>query len=158
MPDNSNDGVGYKKPPRTNQFLPGQSGNRNGRPKGAKNFATALSKELNSTVSVNENGRRRHLSKREIIAKQLVNQAAKGDTRALPILFAETRTHDTPPPEQTQIVERPADREVMANILDRLRAADEARKTSNSITNDTNKIPTGYGTPTAARKSQVKTP
>ena len=33
--------VGYAKPPREMRFRPGQSGNARGRPKGAKNFATA---------------------------------------------------------------------------------------------------------------------
>jgi Family of unknown function (DUF5681) len=31
--------VGYGKPPKTTQFQPGQSGNRRGRPKGAKGCA-----------------------------------------------------------------------------------------------------------------------
>src|ERR1044071_1619790 len=68
------DEVGYGKPPRSTQFKPGQSGNRAGRPRGSKNFATALEQELNSRVIVTENGRRKRVSKREVIAKHLVNK------------------------------------------------------------------------------------
>src|SRR5947209_17104066 len=60
--------VGFGKPPRSSQFKPGQSGNTAGRPPGAKNFATALEQELKSRVLVTENGRRKRISKREVIA------------------------------------------------------------------------------------------
>ena len=66
--------VGFGKPPRSSQFKPGQSGNAAGRPRGAKNFATALEQELKSRVLVTENGRRKRISKREVIAKHLVNR------------------------------------------------------------------------------------
>jgi len=38
--------VGFGKPPRSTRFKPGQSGNPNGRPRGAKNFAVAIEQEL----------------------------------------------------------------------------------------------------------------
>ena len=66
--------IGFGKPPRSRQFKPGESGNPAGRPRGAKNFATAIEQELNSRVIVNENGRRKRISKREVIAKHLVNR------------------------------------------------------------------------------------
>jgi hypothetical protein len=71
--------VGFGRPPRSTRFKPGQSGNLNGRPRGAKNFAIAIGQELDSRVTVSENGRRRRISKREVIAKHLVNKAASGD-------------------------------------------------------------------------------
>ena len=36
--------VGYGKPPRHSQFIKGQSGNRRGRPAGAKNLKTLLNR------------------------------------------------------------------------------------------------------------------
>jgi hypothetical protein len=79
--------VGYGKPPRHTRFKKGQSGNPRGRPCGSKNLSSLLSEALNEPVIVAENGRRRKISKRQAIIKQLVNQSAKGDWRAGKILL-----------------------------------------------------------------------
>ena len=86
--------VGYAKPPLNTKFRPGQSGNPSGRPKGAKNFGTAIDAELRARVTVTENGKRKRVSKREVIAKRLVNRAAEGDLRAIPLLLNEARAHE----------------------------------------------------------------
>src|SRR5262249_37801101 len=83
--------VGYKKPPRHTRFKPGTSGNTKGRPKGAKNFATVIEKELCARVEVTENGKRKRITKKEAIAKQTVNRAAAGDPKATSILLNEAR-------------------------------------------------------------------
>lgn len=74
--------VGFGKPPKEHQFRKGQSGNPKGRPKGAKGLKSILEKELNERVVINENGRKRTLSKLELTIKQLATKAAKGDSRA----------------------------------------------------------------------------
>lgn len=74
--------IGYRKPPKATQFKPGQSGNRKGRPKGARNAHTLLNEALQETVMITENGKKRKVSKLEIIFRQMVNAAAKGDARA----------------------------------------------------------------------------
>ena len=79
--------VGYGKPPRNSRFVKGQSGNQRGRPPGAKNLKTLLNKALNELVIVTENGGRRKVTKREAIIKQLVNQSATADWRAIKILL-----------------------------------------------------------------------
>src|SRR5215472_11913978 len=79
--------VGYGKPPRSTRFKKGQSGNPRGRPSGSKNLSTLLSETLNEPVIVTENGRRRKISKRQAIIKQLVNQSANGDWRAAKFLL-----------------------------------------------------------------------
>jgi Family of unknown function (DUF5681) len=87
-PDNEDDyKVGYGKPPRHTRFKRGQSGNPRGRPPGAKNLSTLLTEALNEPVVIAENGGRRKISKREAIIKQLVNQSAKGDWRAVKLLL-----------------------------------------------------------------------
>jgi Family of unknown function (DUF5681) len=91
-PDDERDyEVGYGKPPRHTRFEPGRSGNPRGRPPGAKNMKTLLSKALNELVVVTEPGGRRKVSKREAIVTQLVNRSAKGDYKAIQILLGMLR-------------------------------------------------------------------
>jgi hypothetical protein len=87
-PDNQRDyEVGYGKPPRHTRFKKGQSGNPRGRPKGSKNLPTLLSEALNEPVVVAENGRRRKITMRQAIIKQLVKRSATADLRAMKILL-----------------------------------------------------------------------
>jgi hypothetical protein len=83
--------VGYKKPPQRTRFRRGESGNPNGRPKGSKNLATLLEKELRQRVVVNENGRRRSITKQEAMVKHLVNKALSGDRRLIQLMLEEIR-------------------------------------------------------------------
>jgi hypothetical protein len=79
--------VGYGKPPRHTRFEKGQSGNPRGRPKGSKNLPTLLTEALNEPVVVAENGRRRKITMRQAIIKQLVKRSATADLRAMKILL-----------------------------------------------------------------------
>ena len=119
--------VGYAKPPKATQFKPGQSGNRKGRPKGSQNFGTVLEKELNSTVTVTEGGRRKQIRKKEVIAKQVVNKAAAGDLKATSILMAEARNMEASSPTSSlpsAPTEFPhADQLTLKNIIARIRAS-----------------------------------
>ena len=86
-PENERDyDVGYGKPPCHTRFKKGQSGNPRGRPSGAKNLSTLLNEALNEPVVITENGGRKKVSKRQASLKQLVNEAAKGNWRALKLL------------------------------------------------------------------------
>jgi hypothetical protein len=78
--------VGYGKPPRHTRFQKGQSGNPRGRPPGAKNLSTLLNEALDERVVVTDNGGRQRITKRQASFKQLVNEAAKGNFRALKLL------------------------------------------------------------------------
>ena len=115
--------IGFGKPPRSRQFKPGQSGNPAGRPRGAKNFATAIEQELDARVTVTENGRRRRISKREVIAKHLVNKAASGDLKAIPLLLNEARAREGNPADPTAdaVLDTPEDRRVFDGIIARIR-------------------------------------
>jgi hypothetical protein len=117
--------VGFGKPPRSSQFKPGQSGNTAGRPRGAKNFATALDQELKSRVIVTENGRRKRISKREVIAKHLVNKAAGGDLKAIPLLLSETRARESEAGEAgpSQFFDTPEDHAVLQSMIARIRSS-----------------------------------
>ena len=113
--------VGYKKPPTSTRFAPGQSGNRKGRLKGSRNFSAVLQAELNSKVLVTENGRQKKLSKREVIAKRMVNSAAEGDTKAIPILLNEDRQRmqQATTRHAEDVLQQPEDELVIASIQER---------------------------------------
>jgi hypothetical protein len=74
--------VGYGCPPLHTRFQPGQSGNRRGRPKGARNLATELKAVLAETVVVREGERSRKVPKLRALVVALVNRGLKGDHRA----------------------------------------------------------------------------
>lgn len=74
--------VGYGNPPIGHRFKPGQSGNKNGRPKGSKSFATALAEELARIVTISEGGCTKKMTKQQILVKQLVNEALRNNAKA----------------------------------------------------------------------------
>ena len=126
-PDDERDyEVGYGKPPPHTRFAKGQSGNRRGRPPGATNMKTLLTKALNELVVVTDNGGRRKLSKREAIVTQLVNRSAKADFKAIQILLGMLRDIEgdsDPQPADTTFTE--ADQQIIARIKARLRGTEE---------------------------------
>jgi hypothetical protein len=83
--ENMSDGyeVGYGKPPKTTQFQKGVSGNSKGRPKKARDFDHELLRESRASITLNENGSRRRISKHEAAIKQLINKAISGNIPAL---------------------------------------------------------------------------
>jgi hypothetical protein len=83
--ENMSDGyeVGYGKPPRTTQFQKGVSGNPKGRPKKGLDFDHELLRESRASITLNENGSRRRISKHEAVIKQLIHKAISGNISAL---------------------------------------------------------------------------
>ena len=116
--------VGYGKPPRHGGFQKGRSGNPKGRPKGSKNFATLLTEALDEKVQVTEDGKRRRVTKRGLVVKQLVNKSAAADLRAIKQLTdivqgVERRSGAAPAPAPPQAFTT-ADEEVIAELRKRI--------------------------------------
>jgi uncharacterized protein DUF5681 len=114
--------VGRGKPPLHSRFKKGQSGNPRG-PR-AKNLPALLVRALGEPVIVTTNGRRRQITKREAVIAQLVDKSTGADLRATKMLIdllkdIEKRAGVTPPPEPSPFT--PADEEVVANLIARLR-------------------------------------
>ena len=74
--------VGDRRPPKHTRFKPGVSGNPKGRPKGSVNLRTTVTQQLRETVTVTRNGRPVKMRKCDLIARQIVDAAAKGDLKA----------------------------------------------------------------------------
>ena len=79
--------VGYGRPPKAHQFKPGKSGNPKGRPKGSRSDAATLKAVLERKIAFTENGKANRLSTRELTYRGLANLAARGDLKAMKLLF-----------------------------------------------------------------------
>jgi len=75
--------VGYGKPPRHSRFARGRSGNPKGRPKGAKSLNTIVRENMTQKVSVRTPTGERRISRIEALMHKAVEQAMKGNPRAL---------------------------------------------------------------------------
>jgi hypothetical protein len=75
--------IGYCKPPKHTRFKPGQCGYPSGRPRGQRNFRTAIREALKEKMTVREGGRTRKLSKMDVVIQVALNKALKGDAKGL---------------------------------------------------------------------------
>jgi hypothetical protein len=79
--------IGYRRPPESGRFKKGKSGNPKGRPKGSTNFLTILEQELCQSIVVNENGKKKTITRMQAMVKRIVAGALQGDLKALMTLF-----------------------------------------------------------------------
>ena len=86
-PASDDNDVGYGKPPRANQFKPGESGNPKGRPKGAKSEATILQDLLQHKISLNHRGRTRRITVLEGILRRIAEDCLKGNIKSATFLL-----------------------------------------------------------------------
>lgn len=117
--------VGYRRPPKAGQFRKGVSGNPKGREKGAKNFSTLLTEALSEHVTIIEDGSPRRISKLELMLKQLADQGAGGNLRALSIVLQRVdAAQNRATVEQTDVLDE-ADQEVAQALIRRIRNTPE---------------------------------
>ncbi len=120
--------IGRGRPPLHSRFKKGQSGN----PRGPRrnNLPALLGAALDEPVVVTTGGESRRITKREAVIAQLVDESAGANLRATKMLIdmlkdIEKRDGATPPPEKSPF--RPADEEVVENLLARLRRMELAK-------------------------------
>jgi hypothetical protein len=86
MANDTEDQVGYKKPPKASQFQKGSSGNPSGRPREALGVPELLAKVVKQKVLTQGKHGPKSMTKIEASFTQLVNKAAGGDLKALKLL------------------------------------------------------------------------
>ena len=79
--------------------------------------------EVVDRVVVNENGRRRSITKQEAMVKHLVNKALSGDRRLIQLMLEEIRLLENRAASSTTAVIDEADQQVMRQLQERLRCA-----------------------------------
>ncbi len=80
--------IGYGQPPVATRFKPGGIGNPKGRPKRAKTVGQIIHDAMMTSVKIEVNGKPKTMTAQEVIIRNLVHSAARGDTRAIHALFA----------------------------------------------------------------------
>ena len=79
--------VGYKRPPKENQFKPGQRGNPKGRPRGSRNLKTIVEESLTKTISVRRGNKTEKVPIVEVITDTFALKAAQGDVKAAGVVI-----------------------------------------------------------------------
>ena len=82
------DFVGYRHPPGSTQFKPGNNANPRGRPKKAKTVFGIIEREMTRRIKITVDGRPQWMMLQEIIIRNLGNEAARNNFKAINTLFA----------------------------------------------------------------------
>ena len=155
------DRVGYGRPPLHSRFRKGRSGNPSGRPRG-KGLRRLLQEALDETVVLQIGGKRRRVSKAEVVISALVERSAQGDWHSARLLFdlmqklePKNRAPDPDPAEAQSARER------LIRELDRLaaEAAEQERRDTAlaepAAAPDPEAGPDGDATPPASGQSAI---
>lgn len=121
--------IGYGKPPKSHQFTKGESGNWQGRPKGAKGLASIVAKECRQLVQIRTARGPRRVTKLEAVVMQLANKAAQGEIRATrEFMFLVARSEDTLNNEALSKALSASDQSMMRSVHRRLKRLSEDRE------------------------------
>jgi hypothetical protein len=82
MPNDTENQVGYKTPPKASHFQKGRSGNPSGRPRKVPGIPELLAKIAKQKVLTNGGDGPKSMIKLEAIFTQVANQGAKGNLKA----------------------------------------------------------------------------
>ena len=139
--------IGYRKPPKSTQFKPGQSGNPSGKKKAPKSNDQIFQDILSTKLKVTKNGDTKQVETREIIAQQIINSAAKSDMPAIRLLTqlgylspAPSKSNTSPNSKSIADQVGNAHLEALKSIYDRAKAkiAENEKKQDEAIENKEN--------------------
>ena len=121
--------VGYRKPPKPTRFPKGRSGNPKGRPKGSRNLEILINEELDRNVVIQENGKKLHLTKREALAKRIVNAALTGDAKSTSALIGMDQARQEAEPDVVELSETDLEEydRLQKRIIDKNRRDEDKR-------------------------------
>ena len=125
---------GYKNPPKEHQFKKGKSGNPKGRPRKKKqpssdlslDIMTSLHRELAKTISVQENGQHRVITKLDAFSAQLVAQSVNGKPSQQKMLLSLLTFHKHEETEQQTLEQLQSyDENLLNDLYDQLGSTDD---------------------------------
>ena len=113
--------VGYRRPPKTTRFKPGQSGNPKGRPAKARNFKSDVKKTLETPIRLVKDGKPQTVSTQEGLLLRLREKALKGDARSLDLLLELAQAYNAEElATAADDVLGASDQEILENYLERV--------------------------------------
>jgi Family of unknown function (DUF5681) len=80
--------IGYARPPKENQFQPGQSGNPAGRPRGRPSLDELLLEEAARVVKLQVGDKVMHIDKDRALMRKLFDMALHGKVPAIQLVLA----------------------------------------------------------------------
>jgi hypothetical protein len=110
-----------RTPPPEYTWRKGQSGNKEGRPLGSKNLKTLIKLASREMVVVEVDGKRKKISKLELVLKQLMTKAAQGQPRFTQMALDQVRLAEDADARQAPGALNEADELVIAQIVARIR-------------------------------------
>lgn len=128
--------VGYRRPPKEGQFLPGNSGNPKGRPTGSRPVGALLQDILEQRVPVTEGAKTRRIPVLEVMLRRLANDAMRSDHKAIKLLLSLLDRYAGSPETTIQLRELLAeDAEILKQFLDAPRVTETQSNTKQKVKN-----------------------
>lgn len=137
---------GYKNPPKEYQFKKGKSGNPKGRPRKKQqpssdpglDLIASVHRELGKTISVQENGLHKEVTKLDAFSAQLVAQSVNGKPSQQKMLLNLLTLHKHEETEQQTLEQLQSyDEDLLHDLYDQLNfMGDNAPDDPNSLGND----------------------
>lgn len=87
-----NDSIGYGRPPTATRWKSGQSGNPKGRPEGSKSHKFLIREMLTENITIRVGGKARRVTRFEAVLLKQLDQALRGDHKAIQSVCALANT------------------------------------------------------------------